>query len=409
MEYEKMIEWIPFERLTNFQMIREEELGMIFMATWLDGIRIIRGELVEYSQSRIESCGVNLIILHDFQTCDTFIKALTNYTQLEGNIVYGITQSTETNQYIIIIPDEFNSRRNNSNGVCKYCKCYNTSPAWCQSCDPWRAALEWTNENKEINNLIKEFIKEYRFKATEYEKVIEWISFDELINLKEIKGVSDLEFMATWVKGVRTIKSESGQFTQSRTILSVDLMKLNYSQTNALELLENVKAHIQSEKYRIHGITQNTETGLYMLVIEFCHNKRWLANGICEHCKRYNTSPAWCYLCDPPNVVQETSGDKNIDDCIKEFQLKATAFENVIEWISFDRLEDIKTIGKGGFGTVYSSVWLDGKRMVEGDNNLGCVRCRKKSFEVALKELPGSQTSSSEFLNEVSQIYSPTM
>ncbi|RIB22741.1 hypothetical protein C2G38_2033335 [Gigaspora rosea] len=396
MEYEKMIEWIPFERLTNFQMIRKEELGMLYMATWLDGIRIIKGDLVEYTQSRIESYGVNLIILHDFQTLESFIKTLENYMQLEGNIVYGITQNTEANQYIIVIPDEFKSKRNESNGTCENCGHYNTSPAWCQSCDHWLETKEWTSGNEAINN----FIKEYQFKATEYENVIEWIQFDRLINLQEIKGESNIVFIATWVKGVRTIKGESGNFTQSRTISSVDLMKLEYSQTNISDILEKFKNHIQSKKYRIHGITQDTETGQYMLVTDFYNNKRMPVNGICEHCKRYNTSPVWCQLCDPPKVDQVTSGDKKIDDCIKEFQLKATTFETVIEWIPFNRLKNTKIIGKGGFGTVYSSIWLDGKRMVEGGDNLGYVRCRKKSSEVALKTLAGSQTSSSEFLNE---------
>ncbi|RIB05428.1 kinase-like domain-containing protein [Gigaspora rosea] len=137
-----------------------------------------------------------------------------------------------------------------------------------------------------------------------------------------------------------------------------------------------------------------------MLVIDYYNNKRKSVNGICEHCKRYNTSPVWCQLCDPPKVVQEICGDENIDNCIKEFQLKATAFENVIEWIPFNRLENIKIIGKGGFSDIYSAIWLDGKRMVKGDDNLGYVQCRKTSFDVALKTLPGSQTSSSEFLNE---------
>ncbi|RIB22745.1 hypothetical protein C2G38_954481 [Gigaspora rosea] len=391
-----MIEWIPFEKLTNFQIIREEELRMIFMATWLDGIRIIEGEPVEYTQSCIESCGVNLIILHDLQTCDSFIKELTNYMQLEGNVVYGITQNTKTNQYIIVIPDEFNSRRNNSNGVCKYCKCYNTSPAWCQSCDPRREVLKWTHENKGINNLIKEF----QFKATEYEKVVEWIQFDKLINLQEIKGESDFVSMATWVKGVRTFKGESGKFTQSRTISSVDLMKLNYSQTSTLELVENFKVLMQLEKYRIHGITQNTENGQFVLVIDFYNDKRKSINGICKHCARYNTNPVWCQLCDPPKKIQETSGDKNIDDCIMEFQFKATTYETVIEWIPYNRLGNIKEIGRGGFGIVYSSIWLDGKRTVEGDDSLGYAPYREKSCEVALKTLPGSQTNSSEFLNE---------
>ncbi|RIB15598.1 kinase-like domain-containing protein [Gigaspora rosea] len=157
---------------------------------------------------------------------------------------------------------------------------------------------------------------------------------------------------------------------------------------------------MQLGKYRIHGITQNTETGQYMIVIDFYSEKRKSINGNCKYCNRYNTSPAWCQLCDPRKVDQETSGDKNIDDCIKEFQLKATAFENVIEWIPFNRLENIKVIGQGGFGTVYSSIWLDGNRMVEGNNNLGHIRYRNKSCEVALKTIAGSHKSSSEFLNE---------
>ncbi|RIB19939.1 hypothetical protein C2G38_2180526 [Gigaspora rosea] len=351
-EYEKVIEWIPFDRLS---------------------------ELEECKQSRIKSCGVNLKILHGFQACDLFIKELTNYMQSELNVLYGITQNKETNQYIIVIPDEFNSRRNDSNGS---------------------STQEWTSGNEEINN----FIKEFQFNAVNYEKVIEWIPFDNLINLQEINEESDLEFMATWVKGVRTIKSESGKYILSRTISSVDLMKLNYSQTNISELLENVKVHMQSEKYRIHGITQNIETGQYMIVMNFFNDIRKSINGVCEHCKRFNTNPAWCQLCDPRRVVQEKSGDKNIDDCIKEFQLKATAFENVIEWIPFGKLKYIKVIGKGGFGTVYSSIWIDGKRIVEGDDSLGYVRHRKKSCEIALKTLPGSQTSSSEFLNEGSEL-----
>ncbi|RIB20888.1 hypothetical protein C2G38_1152820 [Gigaspora rosea] len=137
-----------------------------------------------------------------------------------------------------------------------------------------------------------------------------------------------------------------------------------------------------------------------MIVIDFYSDKRKSVNGNCEYCRRYNTSPAWCQLCDPPKVVQQiTNADKNIEDCIKEFQLRTTAFEKVIEWIPFNRLRNIKVIGQGGFGKVYSAIWLDGKRMVEGDISVGYVRFRKKC-EVALKTLPGSQSISSCFLNE---------
>ena len=69
-----MIEWIPFNRLINLQKIKEDESEMIFMATWLDGIRIIKGELLEYTRSRIGSYGVNLKVLHGSQVPDFFIE-----------------------------------------------------------------------------------------------------------------------------------------------------------------------------------------------------------------------------------------------------------------------------------------------------------------------------------------------
>ncbi|RIB00027.1 hypothetical protein C2G38_2130562, partial [Gigaspora rosea] len=176
-------------------------------------------------------------------------------------------------------------------------------------------------------------------------------------------------------------------------------MNLHCSQASITDLIEKFKYYVQLEKYRIHGLTQSTETGQYMIVLDFYNNKRKPINGTCEHCKRYNTSLAWCQLCDPQKTTQETrSGDKSIDDCIKEFQFNATAYEKVIEWIPFDRLVDIKIIGKGGFGTVYSSIWLDGKRVIEGDNSVGYVRFRNKSCMVALKTLHGPQTMSSSFL-----------
>ncbi|RIB17421.1 kinase-like domain-containing protein [Gigaspora rosea] len=172
-------------------------------------------------------------------------------------------------------------------------------------------------------------------------------------------------------------------------------MNLHCTQISDLNL-EKFKNYI--EKYKIYGLTQNTETGQYMIAIDFFNDERKPINGICKHCERDNTNPAWCQLCDPSKITQETSGDKNIDKCIKEFQLKSTTYEKVIEWIPFNMLENIKPIGKGGFGTVYSAVWLCGKRIIEGNNDVGYARSRKRC-KVALKTLSNPQTSSN-FLTE---------
>ncbi|RIB30806.1 hypothetical protein C2G38_2052591, partial [Gigaspora rosea] len=97
---------------------------------------------------------------------------------------------------------------------------------------------------------------------------------------------------------------------------------------------------------------------------------------------------------------------------IKEFQLRAWKYENVIEWIPFDRLSDVKEIGKGGFGSVYSATWLDGIRKVDeikdGDNDI-YKRVRKPASTVALKTLVSSMENNNDFLKEFKRLMTCTL
>ncbi|RIB26866.1 kinase-like domain-containing protein [Gigaspora rosea] len=234
----------------------------------------------------------------------------------------------------MIVLDLYCNKRNFKNGTCKHCKRFNTSPAWCQSCDPWRVTRKFTSGNEEIDN----FIKDSQTKATEYDNVIEWIPFNRLDNLQEIKDKSDLVFMATWKGGIRRIIGESGSYTQSRAILCVELMKLycsnkHFESYEKFQLVDTYSCKFENHmKYRVHGITQNSETNEYLIVLDFYSKKRDSISGICKQCDRYNTHLVWCQSCDPWEETQGwTSNDKNIDDCIKEFQLKATAYEKWLE------------------------------------------------------------------------------
>ncbi|RIB04044.1 kinase-like domain-containing protein, partial [Gigaspora rosea] len=87
---------------------------------------------------------------------------------------------------------------------------------------------------------------------------------------------------------------------------------------------------------------------------------------------------------------------------MKTFQLRAVRYEDVIEWIPFERLSEIKKISKGGFGSVYSAAWLDGIRKVEtfkdGNNDI-YKRSREQSSTVALKTLASSMENN-DFLKE---------
>ncbi|RIB20652.1 hypothetical protein C2G38_1174476 [Gigaspora rosea] len=79
-----------------------------------------------------------------------------------------------------------------------------------------------------------------------------------------------------------------------------------------------------------------------------------------------------------------TRGNKDIDHCIIEFQLRIIVYEEMIEWNPFDRLILNELIGKGGFGAVYSATWSDGIRKIKKQDD-HFVKSRDPYSIVALK------------------------
>ena len=103
---------------------------------------------------------------------------------------------------------------------------------------------------------------------------------------------------------------------------------------------------------KVYRLTQNTSNE-HQLVFDFESDDNrnvQIATDI-THCQlgvEEKTTQGW------------TSRNKDIDNCLKDFQLRANSYEKVIEWIPFDKLNNIENIGKGGFGSVFSAFWLDG-------------------------------------------------
>ncbi|KAF0490690.1 kinase-like protein [Gigaspora margarita] len=85
---------------------------------------------------------------------------------------------------------------------------------------------------------------------------------------------------------------------------------------------------------------------------------------ICTYCGKQRSGWRWCQNCGKNyfqnNFQNWTSGDNEIDDLIKYYQLNAKHKVDYIEWIPYDRLKILKLIGKGGYGAVHPAVWLDG-------------------------------------------------
>ena len=86
----------------------------------------------------------------------------------------------------------------------------------------------------------------------------------------------------------------------------------------------------------------------------------------CNKCGEEYSSWRWCKPCQIDNLkgnfTNWTSGNEKIDELIQEMQLKINKYNDIVfEWIPYNQFSDIKEIGKGGFATVYSAIWKDGR------------------------------------------------
>ena len=130
-----------------------------------------------------------------------------------------------------------------------------------------------------------------------------------------------------------------------------------------------------------------------------------------ENCYRSDDDKFWCKECVPSCIIEGwTSGNSEIDEFIKDTIYNTRnndyyGYPLFLEWVPFDRFEDIKPIGEGGFAKVYSAKWIDGKANYTRQDDGTWVKKDSKPINVALKRLNGSQNMSSEYLNEVFYVY----
>ena len=125
-----------------------------------------------------------------------------------------------------------------------------------------------------------------------------------------------------------------------------------------------------------------------------------------ENCYQPTNYKLWCKECVPSCLIEGwTSGNSEIDDFIKDtiYNAKYPKYSNYplfLEWVTFDRFEDIKQIGEGGFAKVYSAKWIDGQSIYTRKNG-SWKKSEPELKNVALKRLNGSQNLSADYLNEV--------
>src|ERR1043166_2995821 len=150
----------------------------------------------------------------------------------------------------------------------------------------------------------------------------------------------------------------------------------------------------QIKDFEYWNLSKKQQLLIDKLILNFKLNKCYKKYGLCKKCKQPKNTHWWCRICTfQQNFKNWTSGNHDIDEFIQKAQLKAKSLDQIIEWIEYDRFENVEYLAKGGFGTTYKAIWKDGyiDNWYSKNNQFSRKKEDEKGTPVALKFLHNSQ------------------
>ncbi|EXX72468.1 Cdc15p [Rhizophagus irregularis DAOM 197198w] len=185
---------------------------------------------------------------------------------------------------------------------------------------------------------------------------------------------------------------------------------------NPTENKKNLWKYVDEDKYQRHvtistidSTTESSEEADDKIVYMEDLEKRKQVYGICGECNEPGTGEDWCQPCNAKrfkdNFKNWSSGNKEVDEFIQQSQLNAVHYKKCLEWIPFEKFQNVTYIAEGGFSKVYSAEWPEGHIKYWDIENQKWYRF---IYKYALKRLNNSLDISLDFLNEIKshlQIY----
>jgi len=125
---------------------------------------------------------------------------------------------------------------------------------------------------------------------------------------------------------------------------------------------------------------------------------------ICENCSKECLATLYCEYCVrnylKANFSNWTSGNDNIDNLIRECQMKTLDPGKVVEWIPYNRLQNIQYLTEGGYSKIYTASWIGGA-CYEWDSKKQQFTREFEFQNVVLKRLENVENANQNLLEEV--------
>ncbi|RIA89078.1 hypothetical protein C1645_215088 [Glomus cerebriforme] len=376
------LEWIPYYKLHNIKGIESSKL---YRANWIGG-HINKWDDKKHKWKR---GGQNMFVVLKNLNNSEFMDEIALYYKLSSGqpyIIkfYGITQDPETKNYMMVLRYTENKNYLYTNDIiCESCNCI---------CIAKRFQLNfnnWTSGNIDIDKFIQDT------QLSTHNKIynaLEWIPYYKLHNIENIaKDESSKVSIANWIDGhINKWDDKKHKWRREDQNMSVVLKSLNNSKFMDEITLYYKLLNRRPYTIEFYGITQDLETNTYMMVLKYIENNTYLyaSDIICKNCnciciaKRFQL-----------NFNNWTSGNNYIDKFIQDTQLSAHSeykLSNVLEWIPYDKLHNIKDIGEDEIYKVYKANWIDG-HINKWDNKKHKWKREGQNMFVVLKNLINSK------------------
>ncbi|RHZ73755.1 hypothetical protein Glove_229g55 [Diversispora epigaea] len=155
------------------------------------------------------------------------------------------------------------------------------------------------------------------------------------------------------------------------------------------------------------SLTENEKNFLFNELLRVYDRSRICDNSVesqqCNNCLKKHQATQYCELCIrmylENNFGNWTSENNEIDKLIQECQRKTIAPHQVIEWVEYDRFENVKYLTEGGCATIYTAIWKDGN-YVKWDSERKILE-RSRRQKIVLKRLNNSNSNNVHWFQEV--------
>ncbi|GET02087.1 kinase-like domain-containing protein [Rhizophagus clarus] len=240
----------------------------VYLAIWKDGPLCYNLKEKKHLRESDKTVTLKYFNFSQNNGINEFLNEAKNYSIRKDNLskdkIYGISQKPNTNDYILVLYNEY-SQEYFKECYVKYNKVF--------GCE--KIFTNWISGNEKVDGLIQEM----QSKINIYGDILfEWIPYNQFSDIEKVgRGGFATVYSAKWKDGPLRYHKDKNEWIRNSD-KKVALKCLGNSQNITNEFLNEVKAYSTNnfdspgKIIGVYGISQNTNTKEYIIVLQYAED-----------------------------------------------------------------------------------------------------------------------------------------